>query len=225
MPFKIENQVLIEYQEEPGVKEVIVPDGVTEIGISAFALNENIESIVLPESVKIIGAFAFRDCPHFYRLAVGNGIEEVSDYAFSFCHHIREITYCGFRLPLPPFSNITADRIFQVLTGKNLEPFNSYDRTYNHIVLWVKFAVNPEDKKLLKYIRKHFQDMYPSLICHGQPEILHTLLEKTCFVTKYHIDNLIQLAIENQKYDMQMMLTEYKQQKGWYQEISDKLKL
>ena len=36
MPFRIENQVLIEYHEEPGVTEVIVPDGVTEIGRTRY---------------------------------------------------------------------------------------------------------------------------------------------------------------------------------------------
>ena len=36
MAFQIENGVLKKYTEEPGVTEVVIPDGVTEIGSSAF---------------------------------------------------------------------------------------------------------------------------------------------------------------------------------------------
>lgn len=36
MAFQIENGVLKKYIEEPGVTEVVIPDGVTEIGTCAF---------------------------------------------------------------------------------------------------------------------------------------------------------------------------------------------
>lgn len=225
MPFRIENQVLIRYQEEEGITEVIVPDGVTEIGISAFALNKNIESIVLPESVKIIGAYAFRDCPNFHRLTVGNGIEEVSDDAFYFCFHLREIIYCGFWIPLPPFGGAKrAKKVFQVLTGKNLEPFG-LDRSYYHMTLWFKFAVSPENQEILKYIREHFREMYEFPIDCGYTEIMKKILEQKDIVNQYNIDELIQYAIRRQKYEIQLMLTDYKYQHFEFSDISDKLKL
>ena len=36
MGFEIENGVLIKYTEEPGVTEIVIPNGVTSIGNFAF---------------------------------------------------------------------------------------------------------------------------------------------------------------------------------------------
>ncbi len=36
MPFEIKNGVLRNYREEPGVTEVVIPDGVTRIGDGRF---------------------------------------------------------------------------------------------------------------------------------------------------------------------------------------------
>lgn len=37
MPFEIKNGVLRNYREEPGVTEVVIPEGVTSVGKLAFA--------------------------------------------------------------------------------------------------------------------------------------------------------------------------------------------
>lgn len=47
MGFKIENGVLKEYNAEDGVTEVVIPDGVTGIGSSAFrGCNRDRKSVV-----------------------------------------------------------------------------------------------------------------------------------------------------------------------------------
>ena len=65
MGFKINNGVLEEYTEEPGITEVIIPEGVTSIGESAFEGCDSLTIITIPESVTSIGESAFSDC---YRL-------------------------------------------------------------------------------------------------------------------------------------------------------------
>ena len=62
MAFQIENGKLWRYSEEPGVTEVIVPEGVTEIGETAFQNCNTITSVVLPDSVKSISENAFVSC-------------------------------------------------------------------------------------------------------------------------------------------------------------------
>ena len=59
MGFQIEDGVLIKYTEEPGVTEVVIPDGVTEIGDRAFYECESLTSITLPDGVTEIGKYAF----------------------------------------------------------------------------------------------------------------------------------------------------------------------
>ena len=51
MGFCIENGVLKRYNEEPGVKEVIIPDGVKEISGEAFKWCSSLTSITIPKSV------------------------------------------------------------------------------------------------------------------------------------------------------------------------------
>jgi hypothetical protein len=41
---------------------VLIPEGVVNIGRSAFERNVRLKEVVLPESVTEIKAFAFKDC-------------------------------------------------------------------------------------------------------------------------------------------------------------------
>lgn len=47
---------------------IVLPEGITEISDSAFALNSKIESLTLPKSVNHIGAWAFRDMKNLHKL-------------------------------------------------------------------------------------------------------------------------------------------------------------
>lgn len=49
--FEIENNVLINYHEQKGKTEVIVPDGVIEIKNGAFSYCPNLIDITIPNSV------------------------------------------------------------------------------------------------------------------------------------------------------------------------------
>ena len=62
MSFKIENGVLEEYLQKNGETEVIIPDGVTEIGWNAFEYCRSIKSVTIPDSVTEIGERAFEYC-------------------------------------------------------------------------------------------------------------------------------------------------------------------
>lgn len=58
--FVIENDVLVEYTGQD--QHVVIPDGVSSIGDSAFEWCESLESVVIPYDVISIGRAAFRDC-------------------------------------------------------------------------------------------------------------------------------------------------------------------
>ncbi len=73
--FSIDNALLIDKENRRLIAclpacatSISVPEGITEISDSAFALNSKIESLTLPESVKHIGAWAFRDMKNLHKL-------------------------------------------------------------------------------------------------------------------------------------------------------------
>ena len=97
------------------VKEVVIPEGYTSIGISAFSYCENLLRVSLPHSLTRIGSSAFRDCKSLKSIeipgSVANvdygtfsdctdlsgviiheGVKSIGRYAFSGCENLTQIT-------------------------------------------------------------------------------------------------------------------------------------
>lgn len=70
-------------------KNVEVPDGIKEIGASAFE-DASIESVKLPETVKIIGRYAFFNTT--LKSIDLNNVEKIGANAFRVCKSLTEIT-------------------------------------------------------------------------------------------------------------------------------------
>ncbi|MBQ4072554.1 MAG: leucine-rich repeat domain-containing protein [Clostridia bacterium] len=88
--FEIENGVIIAYKGNS--QEIIIPDGIVEIGANVFRKNNKIISISIPDSVKAIGPYAFNNCTSLERIDLGDGLRYIGDYAFSLCKKVEEIT-------------------------------------------------------------------------------------------------------------------------------------
>ena len=57
-------------------KNVVIPDGVTEIGYYAFDNCESLTSVVIPEGVTKIGVWAFRDCESLESVEFGGTVAQ-----------------------------------------------------------------------------------------------------------------------------------------------------
>lgn len=75
--FIIDNALLIDAENRRLIaclptcsNSITVPEGITEISDSAFALNDKIETLTLPKSVNRIGAWAFRDMKNLHKLEI-----------------------------------------------------------------------------------------------------------------------------------------------------------
>jgi hypothetical protein len=64
------------------VGSVIIPSGVTSIGINAFIRNPNITSVNIPDSVTSIGSEAFKDNTSLASVTFGNSVTSIGTYAF-----------------------------------------------------------------------------------------------------------------------------------------------
>lgn len=63
--------------------EVIIPYGVTEIGLMAFCGCKNITSVVIPNSVTRVNSFAFSFCTSLTSIKIPKGVFDIDIWAFT----------------------------------------------------------------------------------------------------------------------------------------------
>lgn len=81
--FEIKGDLLVRYH---GYEEhVAIPEGITAIGIEAFAECESMRSVVIPASVTAIGRRAFTKCYNLSSVQFLGDPEYIDDSAFSLC--------------------------------------------------------------------------------------------------------------------------------------------
>lgn len=96
--FRIIDNVLVEYNDDELMEEgiaptkVIIPDGVTSIGETAFYGNGLIEEVVIPNSVTSIGFSAFQNCVSLVKINIPDSVTSIGSVAFMGCKNLTEIT-------------------------------------------------------------------------------------------------------------------------------------
>ena len=74
------------------VKQVIIGDGVTTIGGSAFSYCSSLTSLTIPNSVTDIGSSAFSGCSSLTSVTIGNSVTTIGSGAFFSCSSLASIT-------------------------------------------------------------------------------------------------------------------------------------
>ena len=87
--FIIENGVLTKYVGNR--KSIVVPEGVTSIGKSAFWNCRGLTSITIPNSVTSIGAYAFDGCTGLTSITIPNSVTSIGESAFQRCRRLTSI--------------------------------------------------------------------------------------------------------------------------------------
>ncbi len=91
-----ENGVLKKYYGDGG--DVVIPEGVTEIGDSAFQNDEcigsldGLTSVTIPEGVTTIGNSAFYWCGGLTSITIPEGVTTIGNFAFYGCRGLTSIT-------------------------------------------------------------------------------------------------------------------------------------
>lgn len=87
--FVIENGVLVKYNGWQ--RNVVIPDGVTSIGQSAFANNTSMFSVYIPDGVLSIEIDAFSYCSNLQGVFLPDSIERIEYQAFLHCNSMRSL--------------------------------------------------------------------------------------------------------------------------------------
>ena len=87
--FEGEEMPWIAYWED--IVTLVMEDGVTSIGDSAFESCENLKSAVLPSSVELIDHWAFSDCYDLESIIIPEGVEKIGTQAFVYCESLTRV--------------------------------------------------------------------------------------------------------------------------------------
>ena len=70
---------------------VVIPEGVTTIGNSAFRGSGLVETVVIPNSVTDIEKWAFNECQNLTEVTFGTGLRRIGDESFFNCRSLTEL--------------------------------------------------------------------------------------------------------------------------------------
>ena len=80
------------------VKEVILPEGVLEIGYEAFSECRMLERIMIPEGIQKIDTFAFSQCVSLRDMRLPDSLEDYGSWMFNHCDSLQEISMSTYML-------------------------------------------------------------------------------------------------------------------------------
>ena len=73
------------------LRNVIIPDSVTEIRWAAFEDCIGLTSVSIPNSVTSIGDMAFKGCSNLVSILIPESVTEIGDCVFDYCESLRTI--------------------------------------------------------------------------------------------------------------------------------------
>ncbi|MBR5515911.1 MAG: leucine-rich repeat domain-containing protein [Clostridia bacterium] len=75
------------------VTELVIPEGVTEIGNNIFYNCRNITSVTIPDTVTSIGEYSFYKCINITNIGLGINVKTIGKGAFQSCSALCDITF------------------------------------------------------------------------------------------------------------------------------------
>ncbi len=112
------------------IDEVLISDGVTHIGTTAFKSFHELKSIVLPESVTSIGNYVFSGCLALESVVLPDGITSIGKYAFSGCPVLSKITIPSGMKAIKEYTFSSCEALESITIPDSVETIERYAFAY-----------------------------------------------------------------------------------------------
>ena len=73
------------------LKEIVLPNSLTDLGTGCFANQTSLEKINIPNSIKIISSYAFYNCDKLYYISFPKSVRIIESNAFEKCATLPEV--------------------------------------------------------------------------------------------------------------------------------------
>ena len=83
------------YIQNDLLTDLVIPNGITDIGHGAFKGCTSLTSVTIPNSVTSIGSSAFDDCTSLTSVTIPNSVKSIGGNAFSGCSSLEDVYYTG----------------------------------------------------------------------------------------------------------------------------------
>ena len=116
-----------------GISNIVIPDTVTDISVSAFEGCINLEQVKFSKNLTSIGASAFAGCKRLVNLDIPDSVSDIGNCAFDGCSNITSVhlpnqLYC---MGSSAFRNCEA--LTQIIIPKKMKKLHTYvNYTYYH---------------------------------------------------------------------------------------------
>ena len=113
-----DNQPWFTYKAD--ITSVVIEDGITSIGNSAFDSYAALTSITIPDSVTSIGADAFYGCTSLESITIPDSVTSIGNYAFSDCTSLTSLTIPDSVTSIGEFAFVSCEGLKSVEIGSGV---------------------------------------------------------------------------------------------------------
>ena len=173
------------------IKDLVIPDGATEIGWSTFQYFIGLTSVTIPNSVKTINSYAFEGCRNITSVVIQEGVTSIGLEAFSDCTSLTSIIIPSSVISIGGCAFFGCSSLTSIDIPNGVTSISSLAFSYSNITsVTIPNSVTDISNSAFKYCSNLKQIIYLSWLsskCGSNAKV-------------YNLDNILEVVIPNNTY-------------------------